>query len=86
MGKSEYVRSDEVANVRVPLEHLPDLFGVSRPTIERWLRADEIDRHPYTASPFGGGPGKAVRFGDLLDARHRDTGRWVKRHDTDDVS
>lgn len=54
----------------VPLDMLPDIFGVHRMTIHRWLDADSIERHPFPE-------GKAVRWGDLQDAAKRST-RWAQ--------
>lgn len=77
--KADYVRSDALEDARVPIDQLPYLFAVSRPTIDRWLAADNLTRYPYNGSEFGDAPGKAVRFGDMLAARDTTTGRWVKR-------
>lgn len=79
--QSDYIRSDELADAKIPLDQLPALFNVSRRTIERWLAAGAFTRHPYAGNDFGDAPGKAVRFGDLLDARNETTGHWVKRPD-----
>lgn len=79
MTQADYIRSDELAEAKIPIEQLPDLFGVSRATINRWLAAGDFTRYPYKGNEFGDAPGKAVRFGDLLDASDDSTGRWVKR-------
>lgn len=54
----------------VPLDMLPNIFGVHRMTIHRWLDADDIERHTFTE-------GKAVRWGDIEDASIRST-RWAR--------
>lgn len=79
--QADYIRTDELQDAFVPIENLPALFGVSRSTINRWLAAGEFARHPYNGSKFGDAPGKAVRFGDIINAKDATTGHWVKRGD-----
>lgn len=77
--QSDYIRSDELADAKVPIDQLPGLFGVSLRTIKRWLTAGTFTRYPYNGNDFGDKPGKAIRFGDILDAKDETTGHWVKR-------
>lgn len=77
--QADFIRSDQLRDALVPIENLPALFNVSRSTIKRWLAADKLTRHPYKGSKFGDAPGKAIRFGDIIDAKDTTTGHWVKR-------
>lgn len=73
--QADYIRSDELADAKVPIDQLPDLFGVSDRTIRNWIHADGIELHPYGPSKFGDPHGKAIRWGDIPT----DTTRWKRR-------
>ncbi|WP_100813038.1 hypothetical protein [Microbacterium lacus] len=59
---------NELDEALVPLDVLEARFNVSRWTIDRWLKADSIERHVYSG-------GKFVRWGDL-PLNHPETTRW----------
>lgn len=76
--QADYVRSDELADALVPIENLPELFGVSDRTIRTWIKTGNIELHAYPPSQFGHPHGKAIRFGDV--PLSSDTTRWKRKH------
>ena len=64
-------------DVFVSLNTIRDLFGVSRDTIERWVRADGIELHSL---PTRNGPGreKGIRWSDIESLPPHKT-RWQRR-------
>jgi hypothetical protein len=74
--KSDYVRSDEIADMIVPVAWLPDLFKVDATTIRRWIKKDDIRTFP---NPLSDDPKeRAIRWGDLpLSAN---TPRWRRKN------
>lgn len=76
--RSDYIRSDELADALIPIDQLPLIFGVDARTIRRWIKADGITTHPYGASKFGDPHGKAVRFGDIPE-ESSETTRWKRQ-------
>lgn len=69
---------DELTAARIPIEHLPTLFGVNARTIRRWLEVDNIETHQYGPSQFGDPHGKAIRWGDVPITQTGST-RWKRR-------
>jgi hypothetical protein len=63
---------DALRDARVPLDTLMAIFKISKPTLFRWLAADEITTHS------NGTKEKHVKWGDILDASTRST-RWACR-------
>ncbi|WP_136043308.1 MULTISPECIES: hypothetical protein [unclassified Microbacterium] len=77
--KTDYIRSDELADAVVPVAWLTGLFKVSESTIRRWLRADGIATFPHpTEETRPGMPDLAVRWGDIPTGHHRT--RWNRRN------
>ena len=56
--RSDYIRTDQLADALVPLDTIMTVFRISRRTLEYWCKADEITRHEYPG-------GKAIRWGDI---------------------
>ncbi len=75
--QADYIRSDELADALVPIEQLPELFGVSDRSIRAWIKADNLELHKYGQSTFGDPHGKAIRWGDIPVST--DTTRWKRR-------
>lgn len=70
---------DVLRAAMIPLEALPAIFGVTRMTVHRWLARDGIPKHRYAG-------GKAVKWGDILDASHRAPTRWQLPADSTGVT
>ncbi|WP_045296190.1 hypothetical protein [Microbacterium trichothecenolyticum] len=62
---------DAQREARVPLDTLMAIFGISKPTLFRWLAADKITTHG------NGTKEKHVKWGDIIDASKRST-RWPR--------
>lgn len=79
MTKHDYVRTDQITEAMVPVSWLPRLFRVSRQTIARWMKADNVETHPHPwEKGRDGAPIKFIRWGDIPFMSNGTT-RWHRK-------